>query len=84
MFPKMLFLSRPLARIVGRYPGSSAIVAQESAVIAQKYQNCKVHDQGCSEHPKFKESTQSQSYDDLKKPSFFFTENWGFSRRPKI
>ena len=39
-------------------PGSSVVIAKQSAVIAQKYQNYKVHDQGCSEHPEFQESTQ--------------------------
>ena len=39
-------------------PDPSDVIAQESAVISQKYQNQKAHDQGCPEHPKFRESTQ--------------------------
>ena len=46
----------------------------------RKYQNYKVHDQGCSEHPEFQESTQySQSYGDLKmfdKIAIFVDQNW--------
>ena len=58
---------------------SSGVVAKQSAVIAQKYQNQKVHDQACSEHPKLQESTQqSQSYVDLKKTPFFRTDFAGF------
>ena len=34
------------------YPGSSVVSAEQSIVIAEKYQNYKVHDQGCSEHQK--------------------------------
>ena len=52
-------------------PGSSVVIAQQSAAIAQQYQTWKVHDKGYSEHPKLQESTQySQSYSDLKKVRF--------------
>ena len=56
-FPDIIILVLEYSA-VACYLWSSVVIAQRLAVIAKKYHNSKVHDQGCSEHPKTWKSAQ--------------------------